>query len=183
MTFDAESRLRAREKIIIVGAVRQVTGLASIRLQNFMDHLLFIVCRLVALRAHCIAFFPEQGFSLGGMGVVTAGAGRLFHGGVHLCLVQSYFFPGMTGKAEVIPRPLEEQFGNSAMPEMTFIAFFLLDHAMDVFHTKILVGKFLVALETVFLFKALLGERGVRCRQKNRSSQKKEQSDEKRVWF
>ncbi len=183
MTVEAESRLRTGEKIIIVGAVRRVTGFASASLQNFMDYLLTVICWPVALRAHSVAFFREQGFSLGSMGVVTVGAGRFFYCGVHFCLVKSDFFLGMAGIAEIIPRPLEEQFWNSTMPEMTFFAFFLFDHAMDVFHTKIFVGKFLVALETVFLFKSLLGERRVRGRDNKSSSQKKEQSDQKRFCF
>ncbi len=158
MTLKAERRLGVCEKIIVVSAMRQVTGFAPIGLQNFMYYLLVIICRLMALRADCVPLFLEQGASLGSMGVVATDAGRFLYGRVHFCLVQTYFFPGMARIAEIITRPLEEQLGNSAMPEMTFVAFFFFDHAMDVFHAEILVSEFFVALKAIFLFKSLLGK-------------------------
>ncbi len=96
MTLKAERGLGACEKIIVVGAMRQVTGFAPISLQNFMYYLLAIICRLMALRADCVPLFLEQSASLGSMGVVTTDACRFLYGGVHFCLVQTYFFPGMT---------------------------------------------------------------------------------------
>ena len=149
MTGQAERNLRLDEEIRLIGAVREVAHSAPLRLYYFVYRFLFKVLFFVALITDLFPLRLEQLFRLGGMRVMADGAFTGLQGRMYFCLVRPYLFLAVTLKTKVVPRPLQEKFGDDAVPQMTAFALFLLYDRMHLFHPEILVREFCMAVQAI----------------------------------
>ena len=90
---------------------------------------------------------------LGGVRVMAFCTSSPLEDGMDMRLIESYLFFAMARITNLIPFFLEESFWNQPMPQVAVLAFFLFDDWMHILHPKILIGKLLVAIQTLFLRK------------------------------
>ena len=131
-----------------------------------------------------LPFRLQQMTGLGGVGIM---AGRTFaslQGGMNIGLGQTYLLFGMAGITDLIAFFFQQKLWNQSMPEVAVLTFFLFDDRMDILHSQVLIGEFLVAIHTILLYKPFpcrcspsQGPSLCRLRTGNEQDDKKEQSD------
>ena len=79
----------------------------------------------------------------------------------------------MAGVADLIPWLFEKKFGNDAVPQMAFLALFLLDGGMYVFHPEVGVSELGVTIETLLADKGSpFGRRSAGSKVNNHAQEK-----------
>jgi uncharacterized membrane protein len=83
------------------------------------------------------------------MGVVTTDALFSFQSGVHHRFAQSYLLFFVAGIAHLIPLLFQYKPWNYSVPEVAFLAFFLLDSRMYTFQFEVFIGECLMTIQTI----------------------------------
>ena len=154
----------------------EVAGVAGLFSYYLVDYLFFIVFLLMALVTKLTALRPQKMVRLGGMGIVTPDAFFLFQSGVHHRLVQSYLLFFVAGVAHLIPFSFKYEPGNYSVPEVAFLAFFLLDSRVYTFHFEVFIGECLVTVQTILAHESAPFRRGGTGRKVNNRAQEKHYS-------
>jgi hypothetical protein len=139
-------------------------------------YLPFIVSLPVALVTKFTAFRPQKMARLGCMRVVATDAFFSFQSGVHHRFVQSYLLFFVAGIAHLIPLLFQYKPWNYSVPEVAFLAFFLLDSRMYTFHFEVFIGECLVTIQTILAHKPTPFRRGCTGSEVNSGAEKKEYS-------
>jgi len=146
---DTKGNFIILEKIGLIRAMGEMTGVAGLFLQDLMNYFLFVVLLVVALVTGLLACRHEEVACLGCVRVVAVGAFSFFQCRMDYRFFKSQGLSFMAGIADLIPRLFEQKLGNDAVPQMAFLAFSLFDYRMDIFHCEVGVGKLRVTVETL----------------------------------
>lgn len=85
------------------------------------------------------------------MGVMALSTSPSLQYGMNIGLVHSDGLPVMALITDFVAFFFQEKLRNDPVPQMTAFAFFLLDHGVYILHGEVLIGKFFVAFEAIFL--------------------------------
>ena len=119
-----------------------------------MNYFLFVVFFLVTLVADLPSFCFKKVAYLGGMRVMAVGAFSFFQRCMHHRFAESDLPFFVTGKTHLIARILEDRLWDYAVTKVALLAFLLLDGSVHIPHLQVLIGEFLVAIQTLFALKA-----------------------------
>jgi len=110
---------------------------------------------------------------LGCMGIVTTDAFFSFQGGMHHGFVQSYLLFFVAGIAHLIPLLFEYKPWDYSVPEVAFLAFFLLDSWVHTFHLEVFITECLVTIQTILAHEPAPFNRGGAGSEVNNCAQEK----------
>jgi len=110
---------------------------------------------------------------LGCMGIVTSNAFFFFQGSVQHWSVQPYLFFFVATIAHLIPLLFKYKPWNYSVPEVAFLAFFLLDSWVHAFHLEVFFGERLVTIQTILAHEPAPFNRGGAGGKVNNRAQKK----------
>jgi hypothetical protein len=173
MATEAKGRIIGFKEIGFIGAMGEVAGVTTFLLQYLVYYFLLKIFLFMALVAKFTAFCLEKISGRRCMGVVAVGASSFFQGGVHHRFVETYLVWLVAGIAHLIPGILKQQLGDYTVPQMAFLAFFLLDGSVYIFHPQVGVGKLSVTVETILAGEgSFAGRRRAGCQVNNRAQEK-----------
>jgi hypothetical protein len=153
MAGEAKRGLPSLQEVWLVRTMRKVADLTALPLHRPVTHFLLIIFLLMALIASLLPFRLQQMACLGGMGIMAGRASASLQGGMNVGLVQTYLLFGVAGITDLIPLFFQQKLWDQAMPEVAVLTFFLFDNRMNILHSQILFGEFLMAIQTILLHK------------------------------
>ena len=173
MAGKAKGRIIDFEEIGLIRAMGEVAGITTFLLQYLVYYFLLKIFLFMALVAKFTAFCLEKISGRRCMGIVAVGASSFCQGSVHHRFVKTYLVWLVAGIAHLIPGILKQQLGDYTVPQMAFLAFFLLDGSVHIFHPQVGIGKLGVTVETVLAGEGSFAGRGrAGCKVNNRAQEK-----------
>lgn len=151
VTLQAKGSLLIDQEAFMIRAMGEMAGPAALLAQDFMDDFFLVVFPCMALIAEVASFRSQQIACLRCMGVMALGASPFLQYGMNIGLVHSDGLPVMALITDFVAFFFQEKLRNDPVPKMTAFAFFLLDHGVYILHGEVLIGKFRVAFEAIFL--------------------------------
>jgi hypothetical protein len=139
---EAEGGGLGLEQVRLVGAVGQVAGVAALRLEDGMDHLLLEGLAVVAGEAVLRPLGLEEVGTVRAVGVVARGAARApLQGGMHVLLVESDRLLGVAAQAELVAVLLEDQLPHQSVAKVAALAVLVLHPGMRALQGGDLLGE------------------------------------------
>lgn len=126
--------------------MRKMAPFAAVGLKWLMYHFLFELLLRVALITKIAPFGFKQVIRLRCVRVMAERTLPIFQRCVNMSLVGPDLLLAVTGIAGLIPDILQNELGDDAVAEMAILAFFFFDDNVHIFHRKIFLLEFSMAV-------------------------------------